>query len=206
MKGRTMPLVKVLLVSDRREPAAAMRQTMQAAGFEVSGPVDSRSLEPSSLHGCDATLVDAGMAHAIPCSRRLLGWDGCPVFWFAGADVVGGTALEVVAQEGVCGIVSPAQPPTAVRLALLAGLAGFHRREGLRRRVVELAQRVEERKQIERAKGYLMDRYGLNESEAYQRMRRAAMNQRRSIREIAQHILTLSEVTDGWRDGLRRPT
>jgi|SRR5690348_10021606 response regulator NasT len=53
---------------------------------------------------------------------------------------------------------------------------------------------LEERKVIDRAKGILMKLRNLTEEEAYALMRRTAMNENRKIAEIAQSILTASEL------------
>jgi len=53
---------------------------------------------------------------------------------------------------------------------------------------------LEERKVIDRAKGILMKLRNLSEEEAYALMRRTAMNENRKIAEIAQSILTASDL------------
>ncbi len=58
-----------------------------------------------------------------------------------------------------------------------------------------LRQSLEERKVIERAKGRLMDRLDLSEEEAFRRLRRAAMNSRRPMVEIARAVLVSESVT-----------
>lgn len=50
------------------------------------------------------------------------------------------------------------------------------------------------RKVIERAKGLLMERRGLSEQAAYEAMRRLAMTKARPIREIAELILSVSDI------------
>ena len=53
---------------------------------------------------------------------------------------------------------------------------------------------LEDRKVIERAKGILMKLKGLNEDEAYVLLRSTAMREKKKIGEIAQSILTASEL------------
>lgn len=50
------------------------------------------------------------------------------------------------------------------------------------------------RKVIERAKGVLMERRGLSEHAAYEAMRRQAMSKARPLREIAEMILSVSDI------------
>lgn len=50
------------------------------------------------------------------------------------------------------------------------------------------------RKVVERAKGLLMDNYGLKEKEAYDRIRKQAMNKRKTLKEVAEAIVLSEEV------------
>jgi AmiR/NasT family two-component response regulator len=50
---------------------------------------------------------------------------------------------------------------------------------------------------IERAKGRLMERHALTEEQAFQRLRRAAMDNRRPMVEIARAVLVSDTVTSG---------
>jgi two-component system, response regulator PdtaR len=52
-----------------------------------------------------------------------------------------------------------------------------------------IQEELETRKMVERAKGILMKHYGLTEDEAFKRIRRASMDSRKTMRQIAEAIL-----------------
>ncbi len=52
-----------------------------------------------------------------------------------------------------------------------------------------LAERLETRKLVERAKGALMDRHGFSERDAFRLIQRAAMRRRIGMREVAERVL-----------------
>jgi GAF domain-containing protein len=58
----------------------------------------------------------------------------------------------------------------------------------------EMREALEVRKQVERAKGFLMASKGLSESEAFRLMQRQSMNLRKSMREIADAIILSEEL------------
>ncbi len=58
----------------------------------------------------------------------------------------------------------------------------------------QLRQTLEDRKVIERAKGTLMTRFGLTEDEAFKRLRRAAMDSRKPMVEVARALLVSESV------------
>jgi two-component system, response regulator PdtaR len=60
-----------------------------------------------------------------------------------------------------------------------------------------LRQSLEDRKILEKAKGALMARFGLTEDVAFRRLRKAAMDSRRSMVDIAQALLMSEAVTRG---------
>jgi len=57
-------------------------------------------------------------------------------------------------------------------------------------------RKLDDRKLIEKAKGIIMQQKELSEEFAYREMRRAAMNQGRSMVELSQQIISLTELID----------
>ena len=60
-----------------------------------------------------------------------------------------------------------------------------------------LEERLETRKVVEQAKGRLMSEQGITEAEAFRWIQRTAMNQRTSMKALAQSILAAEEAPDG---------
>ena len=60
--------------------------------------------------------------------------------------------------------------------------------------VSDLENKLETRKAVDRAKGILMDQYGLKEHEAFRRIQLQSMNTRKSMREIAEAIIIAHNV------------
>jgi response regulator NasT len=69
----------------------------------------------------------------------------------------------------------------------------FEQFEALRKEAGDLRQALEDRKTIERAKGLLMKKVGLDEAEAFRRLQKLAMDSNRKMVEVAQMVLTADE-------------
>jgi AmiR/NasT family two-component response regulator len=76
--------------------------------------------------------------------------------------------------------------------------------EAQSRRIAEVSGQLEsartalvERKTIERAKGILMESRGLSDSDAYALMRRTAMSQNKRLIEIAESIVSMTDLLKG---------
>ena len=59
----------------------------------------------------------------------------------------------------------------------------------LERENADLAERLEARKIIDRAKGRLMDEHGLSEADSWRFLQKSAMNSRRKIHEVAHDVV-----------------
>lgn len=64
----------------------------------------------------------------------------------------------------------------------------------LENEVTDLENKLDTRKSVDRAKGILMDQYGLKEQEAFRRIQIQSMNTRKSMREIAEAIIIAHNV------------
>ena len=82
----------------------------------------------------------------------------------------------------------PAIEVARARFAELAALDG---------EVRSLEDRLETRKVVEKAKGVLMSRQGLSEAEAFRWIQRTAMNERTSMKALAQRILAEGVAAEG---------
>ncbi|MCU0490208.1 MAG: response regulator [Chloroflexaceae bacterium] len=67
--------------------------------------------------------------------------------------------------------------------------ARWQERHQRKQELSQLRERLETRKVIERAKGYLMDQQGLKEADAFRKIQQLAMNSRKTMKEVAQAIL-----------------
>ena len=73
--------------------------------------------------------------------------------------------------------------------AIEMAMARYDEQAALEREVADLRERLEVRKVVDRAKGLLQSRHGLDEAAAYRWVQRASMDQRRSMREVAEAVV-----------------
>lgn len=90
---------------------------------------------------------------------------------------------------GVMGyIVKPFREAELVPAIELA-LARFREFRALEKQLGDTREVLETRKAVERAKGILMDTQGLREADAFRKIQKLSMNNRKSMREVAEAIL-----------------
>lgn len=98
---------------------------------------------------------------------------------------------------GVCGYLVKPFRETELMPVIELALTRFSEMRELEREVTDLKDALETRKIVERAKGVLMEVHGLRESEAFNRMRKTSMDNRKSMREVAEAVLLTHEVQTG---------
>jgi response regulator NasT len=90
---------------------------------------------------------------------------------------------------------------TAIFLAMLR----FEHFQKLRQEAASLRQALEDRKVIERAKGIIMKRARLDESEAFRRLQRLASDRNHRLVDVAQSILAAEEAFQPLAPGEGQP-
>ncbi|PYO01426.1 MAG: response regulator [Candidatus Rokuibacteriota bacterium] len=182
------PRWRVAIVDDHERSRAALRAAIWAAGGEVAGEAmrrgDAKLLVERTK--ADVAIFAVGLpdGDGIDAAADIAG--GCPVVLFTSRS--DDSLVERARAAGVMAYLLKPLRPAELAPALDLAVARFGEVRALR-------ARLDERKVIERAKGAIMRRYGLSEEDAFQRLRRAAMDSRRSMAEIARALLVSESVT-----------
>jgi response regulator NasT len=85
--------------------------------------------------------------------------------------------------------------------AIEVARARFAEMTALDGEVRTLEERLETRKVVERAKGVLMTQQGMSEAEAFRWIQRTAMNERTSMKALAERILAVGSPAEGSSAG-----
>jgi response regulator NasT len=85
--------------------------------------------------------------------------------------------------------------PERIRPILDVAMARFEHEQALRAELNTARTELKDRKTIDRAKALLMQRQGLSEEQAYNKLRKTAMDKGLKLAEVAQRML---DVADLW--------
>ena len=78
--------------------------------------------------------------------------------------------------------------------AIEIAISRYLEQQDLETALGDLEQKLETRKLVDRAKGILMDKFQMNETEAFRRIQQQSMNQRRTMKEIAEAVIIANEI------------
>ncbi len=191
-----MSATRILIAEDNDLVSLTLEEQLQGLGYDVVGIARSGTEAISLAHRLvpDLIIMDIRMpemegteAAAIIRNQRPI-----PIIMLtAYADKE--TIRKAEASGALAYLVKPVNEnelPPAIDIAL----ARFKEIQALRTEVVELQDSLEARKLIERAKGILMQRLGLSERDAYERLRQRARDKRAKMKDIAQAIIEAEEL------------
>ncbi|MGA7731639.1 MAG: response regulator [Chloroflexia bacterium] len=97
-------------------------------------------------------------------------------------------------QAGVVGYLVKPFREAQLGPAIEVTLGRFREFQQLQKELGDLKEALEARKVIDRAKGFLMDRFNLSEADAFRRIQKRSMDTRKTMREVAEAIMLASEM------------
>jgi response regulator NasT len=183
--------VRVVLAEDEAIIRLDLKEILEEEGYDVVGETGRgdqaielvRDLRP------DLAVLDVKMPgmDGITAARTIAGERLCAVLIltaFSQHDLV-----EQARDAGALAyLVKPFQKSDLLP-AIEMALGRFEQIVALERENADLAERLEARKLIDRAKGRLMDEHGMTEGESWRFLQKRAMDTRRKIHEVAQDVI-----------------
>jgi response regulator NasT len=189
-------MLRVLVVDESPERGQILRGGLEQAGYEVAGILSSslELLEAVERLAPDVIIIDTDSPSRDALEHLcVMGRDRPrPIVMFA-ADDDAATIHEAV-RAGVSAYVVDGLEPERVKAIVEVACARFEELQSLRTELAEANRQLSERKLVERAKGLLMKARGVDEQEAYQLLRTAAMNRGKRIGDVAQDVIAAVEL------------
>ena len=191
MTNATTKDSRVLVAEDETLIRLDIVETLAAAGYDVVGEAAdgeeavrmALELEP------DLIVMDVKMPNmdGITAAEEILKEISCAVVMltaFSQTELVE-RASEVGAMAYVVKPFGPADLIPAVEIAI----SRHTQIETLEDEIADLADRLETRKRVDRAKGLLMEKMEMTEPEAFRWIQKTSMDRRLSMREVADAVI-----------------
>lgn len=184
--------VRVVIAEDEAIIRLDLKETLEEEGYEVVGETGrgDKAVDLVREHRPDLAILDIKMP----------GMDGIEAARLITKDRICGVLVltafsqrEVIEEARDAGalayLVKPFQKNDLIP-AIEVAIGRFRELQALNGEVEELGEQLEARKSIDRAKGVLIDRHGMTESDAYGFIQRGAMNHRTTMRRVADMVIS----------------
>ena len=182
---------RVVIAEDEAIIRLDLKELLVEEGYDVVGETGrgDEAIELVRAHEPDLAILDIKMPglDGLSAARHIAGERLAAVLIltaFSQRDLV-----EQARDAGAMSyIVKPFQKSDLIP-AIEVALGRHAELTSLESEVGDLAERLEARKVIDRAKGILMDRHGKNEQEAWRFLQTEAMNRRTKVHEVANLVI-----------------
>ncbi|GLX70029.1 ANTAR domain-containing response regulator [Paenibacillus glycanilyticus] len=188
--------MRSLLVIDNPGEKAeiqSLEQMLEAYGYSV---LYASSDETAKTHlvKADAVVLHLPLGEVKAWGNRLLQRKRVPMLWWCSADTAALSAAFCEDDLPVDGILTPSMSEQQLHWALHFGSKTCFERQQWQNERKQLEARLEERKWIDMAKGILCKIKQVSEAEAYDLLRKQAMNERKRIVDVAMSIVKVYQL------------
>ena len=182
---------RILIAEDEAIIRLDLKEMLEEEGLEVVGEAadGDAAVRLADEREPDLVIMDIKMPgmDGLTAAEQIIDKDLAAVLIltaFSGKDLV-----QRAAEAGAMAyLVKPFQKSDLMPAIELA-LARYAELTSLKKETADLAERLEARKVIDRAKGRLIDERGMTEADAFRHLQKRAMDERRSMKEVAQAVL-----------------
>ncbi len=184
------PAIRILVAEDEALIRMDLVEMLIEAGYEVVAEASdgAQAIELAQLHKPDLAILDVKMPilDGISAAEKII----------AIAPVLMLTAFsqrELVERARDAGVMAYVVKPFSIGdlvPAIEIAISRHFQMRTLADEVVDLHERLETRKTIDRAKGILMQALSLSEPEAFSWIQRTAMDRRLTMKEVAQAVIS----------------
>lgn len=197
-------MLRVILVDDDRARATAVEDNLRAVGFDVLSviPTASGLLHQMSQQEPEVVIIalDSPDRDVLESLTIASSHNPRPVVMFSESGDQNFIADAI--RAGVTAYQAEDISPGRVRAAIDIAIAQFSAFSDLKQELDATRRQLADRKQIEKAKGLLMQIHEVAEEEAYGTLRKLAMDRNSTLGATAVEVIAILEKTAEKRSGL----
>jgi two-component system, response regulator / RNA-binding antiterminator len=189
-------MLRVMLVDDAQKDVSLLKEGLKAAGYDVIEVAMSAAalLDRVAIEQPDVIIIDSDSPTRDTLEQLsfVSARQPRPIVLFT-EDRANAT-IQAALKAGVSAYIVAGMQPDRLQPILDVAVARFEQDRALRDELQSVNERLAERKVVERAKGILMKQKGIAEEEAFQLMRKLAMDRNRKLLDVAQQIIDVTDM------------
>ncbi len=189
-------MLRILLVTDTAKPIGQLSAALTAAGFAViaEAPGARALAQLVERRRPDVVIVDTESPSRDTLEQLAVMNIAAPRPVVMFSDSADPATVRAAVAAGVTAYVVEGVAPEKLAAVIAVAQARFDEDHRLREKLADAEQKLAERKLIDKAKGLLMDKRGLTEAEAFETLRRQAMNRGMKLAEVARQLIAMADL------------
>jgi|SRR3990170_1372159 len=182
---------RIAIVDDNPTERLVLKGFIEDAGFILvaEGASGAEALGICRLNSPDLLIMDVKMPgkDGIEAAEEISRCCPTPIVLLTGCDDE--ETIKRAADAGVMAYLMKPVRGEEIAPAVELAISRFSEFTALRKENEDLKNTLQARKLIEKAKGLLMEREGMSETESFARIRKISMDKRKSMAEVAEVII-----------------
>ncbi|MEM7695371.1 MAG: ANTAR domain-containing protein [Pseudomonadota bacterium] len=188
--------MRVLVIDGNTLRASILEEGLREAGYDDIHVLDGTAMVLRRIVDIDPDVIlidlDSPSRDVLESMFQVSRSVERPIGMFV--DQSDATMIERAVEAGVSTYIVDGLRKERVRAIVDMTLSRFNAFRRLKTELADTKKALQDREAIDRAKRLLMKRSGLSEAAAYTRLRRAAMDQNRTMAEVSQAVLSAADL------------
>lgn len=188
--------MRVMLIDDDRERIVLLEEALKTAGHEVVARLRDTDNIIAAVDDIqpDIVLIDVDSPNrdTLESLGQISRDRPRPIVLFA--QTSGSETIRRAMRAGVSAYVVDGLSAARLQPVIEVAIARFQESQGLKQELANTKLKLADRRDIERAKGLLMQRKGLDESAAHETLRKMAMDRNIRLGEVARSLIAAAEL------------
>ncbi len=188
--------LRILLVDDESIIRLDLREMLKEQGHEIVGEGSNgqEAVELAEKLNPDLIVMDIKMPvmDGLEAVKHINAERTIPVIMLTAYSQP--ELVQQATELGVYGYLVKPIKEADILPTIEVALARANELHALQKEVGDLKETIETRKLVEKAKGILMENYGLTEAAAFRKIQKLSMDRRKPLKEIADAIILAREV------------
>ena len=190
------PCLRILLIDDLTGRAAILEQALSDDGHSIVARLSSTLDLPQQVQALQPDVViidlDSPDRDTLENMSIVTRDNPRPIILFSAQD--DGDTIQKAVRAGVSAYIVDGLSAKRVRPIIDVAIARFREFQAMRIELEKTRDQLSERKLVERAKGLLKKQRGFDEDQAYQALRKLAMERNQRMVQVAQNVIDIFEM------------
>ncbi|WP_297308683.1 ANTAR domain-containing response regulator [Neptuniibacter sp.] len=192
--------LNVLLIDDEPDRVKALEEALHALGHHVVChlPNTSDLNKHVEENHPDIVIIDMDSPNrdTLESMATMSQNNPRPIVFFAEQQNDRKTMADAI-NAGVSAYIADGLQPDRVKAIMDTAIAHFDAHSALREELEKTRTQLADRKTIEKAKGMLMKHQGCDEEQAYQTLRKLAMDRGQKMPDVARNVIEVLQLANG---------
>lgn len=195
------PLLKVLIIDDDMARAATFEQALHNTPYQVHHLAHTSASLLKEVENCEPDIIlidiESPSRDTIESLSTISTYNPKPIVMFSEQE--NPEVMQQTIKAGVSAYVTGDTNPERAKFILDVAVARFQDYQKLKSELNQAKRQLESRKWVDQAKALLIEKNGMTEQQAYNAIRKMAMDNGQKMEDVAKNLVSMMQLISGGK-------